>query len=325
MDALYKKYNYPSKAKFYAIAKKEGLNITLNDIDKFLNKQHVAQVFSKKIVQKPGFIVAFHPEERIQMDLIDMTKFKNKNRGFSWIFLLVDIFTRKAFAYMIKNKTEDNIKEILIQFFEKHKPDVIISDNESGFKSKSVQGLMDENEVFHSMVEPQDHKALGIVDRCVQTIKNAIYKYMKSEGTTQYIEELSRIIRSYNDTPNNGINDIAPNDADKKENIETLQIINHKKDLINKKNRIKFNIGDTVRIKVKQKTFTRSYDEKYSDEQYIIENIEDFKAILDDGQKVSLRRLIKVEKVEIIPKEDALGKAKRASQLEKTLRREGLI
>ena len=125
MEELYKKYNYPSKDKFYKIAKKEGLKITLKEIENFLNKQHVAQVFSRKVIQKPGHIVAFHPEERIQMDLIDMTKFKHRNKGYGWIFLLVDVFTRKAYAYMMKNKTESNIIEILTQFLEKHKPFVI--------------------------------------------------------------------------------------------------------------------------------------------------------------------------------------------------------
>ena len=323
MEALYKKFNYPGKQKFYQLAKKEGLKVTLKDIDEFLNKQHVSQVFSKKVVQKPGHIVAFNPDERIEMDLIDMTKFDKKNKGYGWIFLLVDIFTRKAYAYMMKNKTEGNIEDILTQFFEKHKPDVIISDNESGFKSKIVQKLMDKNEVYHSMVEPQDHKALGVVDRCVQSVKNAIYKHMKGEGTTKYIDELPRIIEAYNDTPNQGIEDIAPNDANQKENVETLQILNHQKNLKNIKNRVAFAVGDTVRIKQKQNPFARSYDEKYSEKQYTIDEIEDRKAALDDGQVVGLRRLIKVQKLEIAPK-DELSKAKRESRIGKALKKEGL-
>ena len=323
MEALYKKFNYPGKQKFYQLAKKQGLKVTLKEIDDFLNKQHVSQVFSKKIVQKPGHIVAFNPDERVQMDLIDMTKFEKKNKGYGWIFLLVDIFTRKAYAYMMKNKTEGNIEDILKQFFAKHKPEVVISDNESGFKSKVVQKLMDKNEVYHSMVQPQDHKALGVIDRCVQTVKNAIYKYMKDEGTTKYIDELPRIIESYNETPNQGIEDIAPNDASDKDNVETLQILNHQKDLTNKKNRVVFDVGDTVRIKLKQNPFTRSFDEKYSEKQHVIAELEGQKATLDDGQVVSLRRLIKVQRVSVAPN-DALSKAKKESKVKKKLGKEGL-
>ena len=323
MEALYKKFNYPGKQKFYQLAKKQGLKITLKQIEEFLNKQHVAQVYSKKIVQKPGHIVAFNPDERVEMDLIDMTKFERQNKGYGWIFLLVDIFTRRAYAYMMKKKTETNIEEILKQFFTKHKPEVVISDNEAGFKSKVVQKLMDKNEIYHSMVEPQDHKALAVVDRCVQTVKNAIYKYMKGEGTSKYIDELPTIIQSYNETPNMGIEDIAPNDATEKENIITLQILNHKKDLINKKNRVVLHVGDTVRIKKKQNSFVRSYDEKYSEEQYTIEEIKDGRAILNDGQDVSLRRLIKVVKLDSAPK-DELAQAQKESKIKKRINREHL-
>ena len=84
-----------------------------------------------------------------------------------------------------------------------------------------------------------------------------------------------------------------------------------------------FVVGDTVRIKLKQNPFTRSYDEKYSEKQYVIDKIEGQKAVLDDDQVVSLRRLIKVEKVVIMPK-DSLGQAKKDSKIKKKLSKEGL-
>ena len=48
------------------------------------------------------------------------------------------------------------------------------------------------------MLEPNDHKALGIIDRAIQTIKNVIYKYMKQENTTSYYKTLPFIIEAYN-------------------------------------------------------------------------------------------------------------------------------
>jgi len=62
-------------------------------------------------------------------------------------------------------------------------------------------------------------------------LKNVIYKYMKWGGTTKYINESSRIIEAYNDTPNQGVEDIAPNDASEKENVETLKILKSSKRL----------------------------------------------------------------------------------------------
>lgn len=325
MEEIYKKYNFPGQQKLYQLSKKAGLKVTLKQVDEFLKKQNVSQIYSKKIIQKPGHIVAFNPDERVQMDLVDMSKWDKKNGGYKWIFLFVDIFTRKAFAYLMKNKTEDSIEKILELFFKTHKPNVIITDNEAGFTSKLVQKLMDKNQVYHDTVEIQDHKALGIIDRAVQNIKNAIYKHMKDDNTTKYIDKLPDIIKAYNETPNQGIMDIAPNDASKTEHIAELQVMNHQKDLINKKQRVKYEVGDMVRIRGRQNPFARSYDEKYSDNQYTIVKILDGgrRVELDDGKDVSTRRLVKVAMVAPRQKE-VLTHAKHESKVKKAIAREHL-
>lgn len=325
IKTIWKKYNYPSKSKLLALVKREGTKATMKDIEKFLNKQNTQQIFSKKVRQKPGHIVSFQPDSRFQMDLVDMSNFATKNKGYKWIMMMVDIFNRKLYAYLMKNKTEENILAVLNKFFDEHQPDIIMSDNESGFKAKSVQKLMDKQQTDNIMVEPNDHKALGVIDRAIQTIKNAIYKYMKEENTTTYVDELEKIIDAYNDTPHSGIMDIAPNDADKKENRDKIQIMNHKFDLENRRNRVRFKVGDTVRIRTNRKSFVRSYDEKYSDKQYEIKEMKGRRATLDNGEEYDVRRLIKVEKVEIPERtEEKLTEAKREAKIERKIKEAGV-
>lgn len=323
MEDIYRKYNYPSASKLYKLAKREGLKTTHKEVNEFLSKQQVSQVF-RKDPPKRGFIVAFNPEERVQMDLVDMTKFSYKNKGYSWIFLIVDIFTRKVIAYLMKKKDIENIEDVLMEYFNEHHPEVITSDNESGFKSKIIQKLMTENEVHHSMVDVGDHKALGVIDRSVQTIKNAIYKYMKDKNTTSYHEELPRIVKAYNDTPNGGILGLTPNEASEKKNVVDLQILNHKKARVNARNRGTFAIGDTVRIRNRKSTFARSYDETYSDEVYTISELEERYAVLNDGQRVSLRRLVKSQDTGERNDRDELKEQKREAKIEKALKKEDL-
>jgi hypothetical protein len=214
----------------------------------------------------------------------------------------------------------------LTQFFKKYHPETIISDNDTGFNSSVVKKLFEANDSVNYMVEPNDHKALGIIDRSIQTIKNVIYKYMKEENTTSYHKELSRIIKAYNDTPNSGIFDIAPDKVeDNKDNIDKLQIMNHQFDFENRKNRIIFKVGDTVRIRLNKNSFARSYDEKYSDKQYTIKAIDGVMATLNDDSIYSVRRLIKTEPV-IIPEriKDALTDAKIETKKIKKLKKEHL-
>jgi transposase InsO family protein len=323
MEDLYRKYNYPSAGKLYEIAKREGIKTTHKQIKEFLSKQHVSQVF-RKDKPKKGFIVAFSPEERVQMDLIDVSKFSQKNKGFSWILLIVDIFTRKVITYLLKKKDIESIEDALMEYFDEHHPDVVTSDNESAFKSKIIQKLMLEYDVQHSMVDVGDHKALGVIDRAVQTIKNAIYKYMKDKNTTSYHEELPRIVEAYNDTPNDGILGLTPNEASQKNNVVELQILNHKKARVNASNRGTFAVGDTVRIRNRKTAFARSYDETYSDEVFTISALEERYAVLDDGQRVSLRRLVKSQETERKNERDELKEAKRVAKIDRIMRREDL-
>ena len=326
IQTLYKKYNYPSKKKLYMLAKLEGIKLTLKDIDDFLSKQHVQQIFSKKIPQKRGHIVSFVPDLRYEMDLVDMSNFSRKNGGYNWILMMIDIFNRKLYAYLLKNKDKNSILDALTKFFKTHHPEIIISDNDTGFNSHLIKKLFDTHESENYMVEPNDHKALGIIDRAIQTIKNIIYKYMKQENTTSYYKTLPFIIEAYNNTPNSGIFNIAPNAVEKNmDNMDKLQIMNHQYDFENRKNRIHFNVGDTVRIRLTKSSFARSFDEKYSDAQYTIISKDKSMATLNDGSVYSVRRLIKTEPV-IIPlrKKEALTEAKKEIKGIKKFKKEHL-
>ncbi len=256
------------------------------------------------------------------MDLVDMTNYSRQNKGYGWILLIADVFTRYVWAYVLARKDIASVDGALTQFITKYHPEIVMSDNESAFKSKIIQELMKENDVEHTMVDVGDHKALGVIDRAVKTIKDAIYKYMADTKKSQYISQLPKIIEAYNHTPNGGIQNIAPTDADTKENTIALQIANHKKENVNKRNRQVFHEGDTVRIRNRKGTFERSYDEKYG-EQLVIEAVEGKNVVLSNGDTVSKRRIVKVAPViseSSESKVDVKAQAKRA----KALRRERL-
>ena len=138
------------------------------------------------------------------------------------------------------------------------------------------------------------------------------------------MKALQNMVQAYNDTPNIGIENIAPNEATEKDNTIKLQIINHKKDVANMENRIKFEVGDLVKIRVKKNAFARSFDDKFSDKTYTIEKIEKRNATLSDGEVVGLRRLVKVQSTDIERKKDVLTEAKKESKVKKAIAREHL-
>ena len=302
IEDIYNKYDLPSQTKLIQIAKKEGLKFTMKELDEFYNRDKTNQIFQDKQPRRTmGSIVAFHPFERIQIDLIDMSKFKYTNSHFCFIFLLIDVFTRKVWAYLMKKKDKENIMNVMTKYLDKYNKDEkiknIVSDNEAGFTSKDFQRLMNEQNIEHQTVE-KAHNSLGIVDRAIGTIKRKLYKYMHKNDTTKYIERLPHLIESYNESPHRGIKNLSPNEVP--EHIDDIQILNHEKNLKNKPSKLK--IGDFVRIRKLKDKFERGYEEKYSKELYKIISIDKRNYTLIDKKgnekTVDLFRLKIVEDIE---------------------------
>lgn len=328
LNELYLRYNYPGINKLYRITKENNININKKQITQFIKKQKLNQIYNPQH-NKQGYITAFQPFDRVQIDLVDLQNFKRQNKGYRYILIVVDVFTRTIITYLIKDKTITPVKDALEKYLETYpKPSAITSDNEPSFTSHSVQKLFKDNDITHNTVDVGNHSALGVVDRAIQTIKNTLYKYMKENNTTKYYDEIKRIVDNYNKTPNEGILFTAPNDADEPGNKEVLQIFNTKKQDVNNSLYKGFAIGDRVRVAVAKKTFTRSYDEKYSDEVYTIESIKGHYATMTNNGRYALRRLKKIDSDDTLQerdtKPDAIKTAKRQARTERLTKQAGV-
>src|ERR1700710_993185 len=109
MEALKELYNNPltgflSESKLYAKAISLGIKVTHNSVKEFLKQQEVSQVFHERKVKHYFPLQSQYPFQRIQIDLLDMSN--ETVRGFKFIFVAIDVYTRYAFCIPMKNKTE---------------------------------------------------------------------------------------------------------------------------------------------------------------------------------------------------------------------------
>ena len=51
-----------------------------------------------------GYVVAFEKMKNLQIDLLDLSKFSKTNKGYKYILIMIDIFSRFVDAIMIKTK-----------------------------------------------------------------------------------------------------------------------------------------------------------------------------------------------------------------------------
>jgi hypothetical protein len=327
MDELFKQYNYPPANRFYQILKGNGIKATHLQVKEFIEKQVVSQVHKKieKRKSKYKHFLASFPNEIFQIDLLDYQKYAQQNRGFKWVLICIDVFTRKAYGKPVKNKTANLVKEAFKSIGVL--PAVIFHDEGNEFKGE-FRKFIDEKNIVDVENESKNHNALGIVDRFSRTIKTAISKYMTANSTTKWHTELSRLIEIYNDTPHRGIALIKPEDVegDAKNEIDISTLNYHKQTESQKvhKKEHPLKIGDNVRTLINKGTFTKGYEITYSKNVYIIERIEHSKATLNNGKTYPFSQLQKVPEGSIQLKVGKKEQAENLSKIARQLAKEGL-
>ena len=65
-----------------------------------------------------GHIVSFNPFNLLQLDIFVMLKYERYNKGYGYIFCVIDVFSRKVWCYPMKKKSLVDTTKALKTFFE---------------------------------------------------------------------------------------------------------------------------------------------------------------------------------------------------------------
>ena len=284
MNQLYIKYGFPSLSKFWEIVKDEGYKY--KDVKEFIEQQKEDQVH-KLVRKRKGFITAFNGD--YMADLLDMSTYSGSNKGYKWILIIVNLFTRQGYAYPLKNKKPNE----LVKAFNLTNVKVLYTDNGNEFKG-AFGLMMKDNNIIHITNIVGDHKALGIIDNFSKRVKNALHKWFSHTGKTKWIDYIDIFIENYNKTPHSGILDLKPNDVMRRDNRYFIGTLNDNKRKVNNKNFNRLSIGDTVRTKKRRRQFDKGYIPRWSGEVFKVVDIDGDIMILNDGRKFKSKNLLAV-------------------------------
>ena len=116
MEEYWRKFKYPSAYKLYQIMKKEGNTVTLSEVDKFVSSKRTHQLHKKTRHNIQDHIVAFTKNGLWFADLLDMQNFSRQNKGFKYILLCIDVFTRSDMLNHWNQNLSHRLEMGLIQF-----------------------------------------------------------------------------------------------------------------------------------------------------------------------------------------------------------------
>jgi hypothetical protein len=329
LEKYYKKYNFPASSTLVKQLKNEGIKTTKKEIDEFINNRVEQQktVINNERKKTLGKIVAYRPLSLVQMDIYVMAKYVKGNKGYKYILCMIDVFTRKVWAYKMKKKDNKNVQDSFKQFLSDSKikiytPTILMSDNDSTFINKSFHEILEKNQIIHQPNILDDHHALGLIDRFARTLKMILTRLILQTKSTNWINYLDEIIKNYNNNGHSAIDYISPNEAFLKKNFEKIYNINYEKSLFNI-SISDIDVNDKVRIKIKGQ-FRKGTEARYTDEVYTVKKVRGNAVTLDNDEVYKRSSLLIVPKTTVSDEQNVIVKVNKQNKINRNIDKEGL-
>ena len=249
IDEVYEKYPTNTLTKFKKIANRYGF--TDDEAKSFLNSRVIHD--QRKPIPKFMHIYSKIPNA-FQMD----TFIYHKQAGQPNYLMLININTRKAYAYEMAGKGAKEVLRSLNEFIQTvPECKAISSDQDRAYLSNSVLEFMREHDIIYTTTLDEDHNKLSIINRFMRTIRD-----MKDrEPNTDIIS----LVNSYNDMPHRSLNYKSPNEITPSDELEYIS------SMLNQVNPYKFKPGESVRIILDSNPFVKKRT-NLSKESYIIDS-----------------------------------------------------
>ena len=299
--------NYPGLEKLLKLVeRKYKFAITRREVKEFLAKDLPTQLYStQQKVKSKGHVVAFVKDELWQIDIFVMKSGLAKYDGFRYIFVCIDVFSRKAYGQAMKSKDTESCLDALQYIIDKKakaRPRGMMADQDAAFQDKEWQSVMTENQIAFTMNALKDHKALGIIDNFAKVMKSSLNKFMEDDKTYKWTDYFQTVIDNYNKGTHTSIGNNRPDDVKKdfeqnqKDKDITAKIVGMNVD----KNRANhtsstLEVGDKVRKDVRvSESNSKGTDPRWSDKVFTVASVKGQTITLDDGSKYKRENLLKV-------------------------------
>lgn len=205
------------------------------------------------------------------IDLVDMSTWKEENKGYTFILTIVDVFTRWAAAVPLKSKSADVVLAALKHVVEesKRKPERLWADAGTEFVNAKMRAWMKANaiELYHTY---GPHKS-AIVERFNRTLKTNMWRELTATNTHDWVPLLPQLLADYNKTKHRTLG-MSPNEASA--DPEKAQLVWAEMQADEKQTKKPaFKVGDWVRISRTKGAFEKGFDVGWSREQYKIKEV----------------------------------------------------
>lgn len=285
--------------RFQEKLKRHGIILPLSDIRKIVSTDPSHHLYTYNPRARVwNTIVETGVGAGMQMDLMDMSKIATRNKNFYWILCIIDVYSRFAWAFPIKRKTQQCVYECLKSWLASlsKPPQRLTSDAGTEFTNARVRRLLDSFGIKAYVNQAGDKTTTGVVERFNRTLRDIMGRNFTRLQKLHWLDDLPKLVQNYNRSLHSTLG-ATPEDVWSGRKTPKPRVI--------QREQFPFQEGDCVRLLLPRGTFDkRAGSQRWSTNLYFIVRREGFKYVVRNANNVVLKTKYRPSHLRAVTKEE---------------------
>jgi len=250
----YIEQNFVGRDRLYKIVQSRNYNIPRKFIEDWLKKQMLYQLTTPSKSNNTSGTRALVSKAPFNIIAADLTFWNDLILN-----IVVDVFSRKAFVDIIKDKKPETMKksfEKILGSLDKQ-PKLLLTDNGAEFKNEPLRNFFEKKAINRIFTIPGNPRSNGIVERLNRSVKMVLNKSSLAKSGDVNEADIQKVIDNYNDTEHSTTG-LSPNEALKEENHEKVVKNTKKAGKFNLEVKDDLEVGDYVRLRLEKDKIKKS-------------------------------------------------------------------
>ena len=205
-----------------------------------------------------------------QADLVDMSRLKRYNDDHTFLLIVIDVFSKKAWSIPLKNKSASSLTAAFRRLLKNNDgPQTMQTDKGKEFLNRQLQDFYKQKGIRHFTTHNEETKAC-IVERFNRTLKTRMWKYFTKYQTLRYLDVVQHLVDSYNASYHRSIG-MSPTEV----NVVNQEKVWQRLYGTEKTSTIEpgLKVDDRVRISKAKRMFKKGYLPNWSDEIFTVKSV----------------------------------------------------
>lgn len=255
--------------KLYQILKEVGKSTSYNNIKTWIQNQDAFTLLRPvKYKIKRQRIITQGIDDLWDADLADVSNLAQHNNNIHFLLIVIDVFSKHLWVEPLPNKHHNTVIKAFARILKDRKPKLLRTDKGSEFINRWSKQFFKKHGI-HAYTTKNETKA-NYAERVIRTLKSLMYRYFLHNQTYKYIDVLSQLVSNYNRRPHSSLNGLSPVKINKSNEAKVWKHMYVDTLKLTKKKRFKYKVKDQVRISHLKYIFQRDYQQKWTDEIFII-------------------------------------------------------